>query len=98
MRIDQYLKLARIIRQRKVAKKACDRGMVSVAERAGKPSHDVVGGDHILVEWPHRRVEIEVLDTARGNVSKVRAKGLYHILQDVKLTDDSLEFESLELT
>ena len=98
MRIDQYLKLARIFRQRKVAKKACDRGMVSVAERAVKPSHDVVVGDHILVEWPHRRVEIEVLDTARGNVSKVRAKGLYHILQDVKLTDDSLEFESLELT
>ena len=98
MRIDQYLKLARIFRQRKVAKKACDRGMVSVAERAVKPSHDVVVGDHILVEWPHRRVEIEVLDTARGNVSKVRAKGLYHILQDVKLTDDALEFESLELT
>ena len=98
MRIDQYLKLARIIRHRKVAKKACDRGMVSVAGRAVKPSHDVVVGDHILVEWPHRRVEIKVLDTPRGNVSKVRAKGLFHILQDVKLTDDALEFESLELT
>ncbi|MDP6054413.1 MAG: RNA-binding S4 domain-containing protein [Candidatus Latescibacteria bacterium] len=98
MRIDQYLKLARIIKQRKVAKKACDRGMVSVAGPAVKPSHNVVVGDHVLVEWPHRRIEIEVLDTPHGNVSKVRAKGLYHVLQDVKLTDDALEFESLEST
>ena len=95
MRIDLYLKLARIIKQREVAKKACDRGMVSIAGRVVKPSHDVFIGDHILIEWPHRRVEIEVLDTPQGNVSKARANGLYDILKDEKLTDDPFD-ESLE--
>lgn len=97
MRIDQYLKLARIIKQREAAKKACDRGMVTVAGRAVKPSQNVVPGDVIQVEWPHRCVEIEVLDTPRGNVSKARARGLYQLIRDEKLTDDeSVDFESLE--
>jgi ribosomal 50S subunit-recycling heat shock protein len=96
MRIDQYLKLARIIKQREVAKKACDRGMVSIEGKVVKPSHDVVVGDQILIEWPHRRIEIEVLDTPRGNVPKARAKQLYNTIRDEELVDDLLNFESLE--
>ena len=89
MRIDLFLKRTRIIKQRDAAKKACDRGMVSISGRPAKPGHQVTAKDVVVVEWPHRRLEFEVSDVPAGNVSKGRAQSLYVVLSDERQGDDS---------
>lgn len=93
MRIDLFLKRSRVIKQRDVAKKACDRGMVSISGRPVKPGHQVGPKDIVVVEWPNRRLEFEVLDVPAGNVSKDRAQSLYVVLSDEQLSDDSSGLE-----
>lgn len=93
MRIDLFLKRSRIIKQRDAAKKACDRGMVSISGKPAKPGHQVVARDIVVVEWPHRRLEFEVLDVPPGNVSKGRAQSLYAVLSDEQLSSESSGFE-----
>lgn len=94
MRVDIFLKRSRIIKQRDAAKKACDRGMVSISGRPAKPGHQVAARDVVVVEWPHRRLELEVLDVPEGNVSKDRAQSLYNVLSDERQSDDASGFES----
>lgn len=94
MRVDLFLKRSRIIKQRDAAKKACDRGMVSISGRPAKPGHQVAARDIVVVEWPHRRLELEVLDVPAGNVSKDRAQSLYNVLSDERQGDDASGFES----
>lgn len=94
MRVDLFLKRSRIIKQRDAAKKACDRGMVTISGRPAKPGHQVAARDIVVVEWPHRRLELEVLDVPAGNVSKDRAQSLYNVLSDEQQSDDATGFES----
>ena len=93
MRVDLFLKRSRIIKQREAAKKACDRGMVSISGKPVKPGHHVAARDIVVVEWPHRRLEFEVMDVPGGNVSKEKAQSLYHVLRDERLSDDPFGFE-----
>ncbi len=105
MRVDLFLKRSRIIKQREAAKKACDRGMVSIAGKPAKPGHQVAAKDIVVVKWPHRRLEFEVMDVPGGpdgtggpdgpggNVSKEKAQSLYHVLRDERLSDDPFGFE-----
>ena len=99
MRVDLFLKRSRIIKQREAAKKACDRGMVSIAGKPAKPGHQVAAKDIVVVKWPHRRLEFEVMDVpdgpggTGGNVSKEKAQSLYHVLRDERLSDDPFGFE-----
>lgn len=94
MRVDLFLKRTRIIKQRDAAKKVCDRGMVSICGRVAKPGHQVAANDVVVVAWPNRRLELEVLDVPVGNVSKDRAQSLYHVLSDERRSDDDTGFEA----
>ena len=47
MRIDKYLKVARIIKRRTVAQQACDAGRVSINDKVAKPGDQVKVGDRI---------------------------------------------------
>ncbi len=94
MRIDLFLKRSRIIKQRDAAKKACDRGMVTISGRSAKPGHQVAAKDVVVVAWPDRRLEFEVLDVTEGNVSKDRAQSMYLVLGDEHLSDEDSDFEA----
>ena len=48
MRIDKYLKVARLIKRRSVANEACDQGRITVNGRIVKASYDVKENDIIL--------------------------------------------------
>ncbi len=87
------MKRSRIIKQREAAKKACDRGMVSISGKLAKPGHPVAPRDIVVVEWPHRRLEFEVLNVPGGNVSKEKAQSLFHVLCDERSGDDPFGFE-----
>lgn len=86
MRIDVFLKVSRLIRQREAAKRACDTGMVCLDGKTAKPASDLHPGARITIEWPSRRIEVEVLETPSGNISKMRSLSLYRLLNDRDLS------------
>ena len=61
MRIDKYLKIARIIKRRTVANEACDAGRVSANGKPVKASYEVKVGDEIEIGFGNRSVKIRVL-------------------------------------
>ena len=82
MRLDQFLKLSRIIKQRSVAKWACDSGRVEIAGRKATAGTRVREGDEISVSLRDRFLRIRVAEVPAGNVSKERARTLYDIVEE----------------
>ena len=79
MRLDKFLKVARIIKRRTVANEACDASRVTVNGREAKASYDVKVGDEIEVTLGQRTVRVRVLQV-RDNVGKDDAPSLYEVL------------------
>lgn len=85
MRIDQFLKLARVVKRRSVAKELCDSGAVKVNGQSVKPSREVKEGDVIEVDTLTRFLKVKVLKVPTAkNVSKKDARELCLILEDSK--------------
>ena len=82
MRLDQFLKLSRIIKQRSAAKWACDAGRVEILGRKAKAGTIVRVGDEISVSLRDRFLRIRVRELPRGNVSKERARTLYDVIEE----------------
>lgn len=80
MRIDKYLKNARIIKRRTIAKEACEQGRVFINERQAKPGDEVKVGDTIKINFGNEPLKIEVLDIS-DNVRKDYAIELYKKIQ-----------------
>ena len=49
MRLDKYLKVARLIKRRTVANEACDNGLVTVNDKPARASYDVKVGDALFI-------------------------------------------------
>ena len=79
MRLDKFLKVARIIKRRTVANEACDASRVTVNGREAKASYDVKVGDEIEVTLGQRTVRVRVREV-RDNVGKDEAPTLYEVL------------------
>jgi ribosomal 50S subunit-recycling heat shock protein len=82
MRLDRFLKVSRLIKQRSVAKWACDAGRVSILGRKAKAGTAVKSGDELTIRMRDRTLVVRVLETPQGNVSKERARTLYEILEE----------------
>ena len=82
MRLDHFLKLTRIIKQRSAAKWACDAGRVEILGRKAKAGTLVRVGDEISVSLRDRFLRIRVRELPRGNVSKERARTLYDVIEE----------------
>ena len=80
MRLDKYLKVARIIKRRTVANDACDTEHVMVNGRRAKASYDVKEGDVIEITFGQRTLRLRVL-SVRESVAKADAAELYEILE-----------------
>lgn len=63
MRLDKYLKNARLIKRRTVANEACDNEHVVVNGKSAKASYQVKVGDIIEIGYGARSIKVEVLDT-----------------------------------
>jgi len=61
MRLDKYLKVARLIKRRTVANDACDGDRVLVNGREAKASYQVKVGDIIEVAFGARTLKVRVL-------------------------------------
>ena len=83
MRLDRFLKLSRLIKQRSVAKWACDAGRVSILGRKAKAGTVVKVGDELTIRLRDRTLRVKVLEVPAGNVSKEKARTLVEVIEDV---------------
>lgn len=79
MRLDKYLKVARIIKRRTVANEACDASHVLVNGKAAKASYDVRVGDVIEVGFGSRVMRVRVLDI-KDSTKKADAAEMYEVI------------------
>ncbi len=79
MRLDKYLKVARIIKRRTVANEACDASHVSVNGKPAKASYDVKIGDVIEVGFGTRVMRVRVLDV-KDSTKKADAADMYEVI------------------
>ena len=80
MRIDKYLKVARIIKRRTVANEACDASRVKVGGRAVRASYDVKVGDIVEISFGNRNIKFEVTSVEEV-IKKEDAGRLYRIIE-----------------
>ena len=76
MRLDKYLKVARLIKRRTVANEACDNDRVTVNGRPAKASYDVKVGDVLETRFGQKTLKIQVLAVAEA-VRKDDAAAMY---------------------
>ena len=79
MRIDKFLKVARILKRRTVAQEACQAHKVLVNGREVKPAYTVKVGDIVTLQFTNNTIIFEVLSLAPV-VKKEDAYKLYKIL------------------
>ena len=80
MRLDKYLKIARIIKRRTVANEACSNDRVTVNGKEAKPSKEIKVGDVVTVGFGDNKLTFRVLEVPDGNVAKSGAGMLYEII------------------
>jgi len=80
MRIDKYLKVARIIKRRTIANEACSQGRVLVNDRIAKPGTEVKIGDIIEIRFGEETRKYEVLQVAE-HVLKGDASDMYRVIE-----------------
>ncbi|HEX9654781.1 MAG TPA: S4 domain-containing protein [bacterium] len=98
IRLDKWLKIARIYKTRELAIRACDDGKVKVNDQKAKPSRTIASGDKVTIKSQSKYRTFEVLEIVRKNVStkdarllyseqapqlSEKAKELYEILQEI---------------
>jgi ribosomal 50S subunit-recycling heat shock protein len=81
MRLDKYLKVARILKRRSVSKELADQQRVIVNGRKAKPSTDVNVGDEITILFGNRELSVRVLDTPK-QVSKNDATLMFEVIDE----------------
>ena len=86
MRVDKYLKTARILKRREAAKELALQGRIQINGRIAKPSTEVEVGDVLRLEFGYRILEIKILDIQK-QVSKQNTSLLFEILKEEKIDD-----------
>lgn len=81
MRLDKYLKVARILKRRTVSKELAANERVLINGKVAKPAKEVNLGDIIDIIYGERVLRIRVLDI-RENVRKNDADSLYEVVDE----------------
>ena len=79
MRLDKYLKVARIIKRRTVANEACDAGRVLVNGKTARASYEVKPQDVLQLEFGGRTLKLRVLEVKEA-VRKEEVGTLYTLI------------------
>lgn len=81
MRIDKFLKNARIIKRRQIAKEACENGRVKINEKEAKPGSLVEEGDIVEVAFGKSNLKFRVLNLIDG-AKKNDAFSMYEVIDE----------------
>ena len=80
MRLDKFLKVARVIKRRTLAKEVCDSGHAMVNGRVAKAGLEVKPGDRVELNFGSRKVIFEILEI-KETIPAKEADRLYKILE-----------------
>ncbi len=83
MRIDKYLKVARILKRRPVAKELALNERLFINDKMAKASSEIKVGDIIKIEFGHRTIKFKVLEV-KENASKQEALEMYEVVEETK--------------
>ncbi|MCA0385150.1 MAG: RNA-binding S4 domain-containing protein [Firmicutes bacterium] len=83
MRIDKYLKNARLIKRRTIAKEACDQGRITVDGKEAKPGTEVAIGNLIAIRFGNKVMTVRITGLEE-HVTKESSKLLYEIVSEVE--------------
>ena len=83
MRIDKYLKVARILKRREVGKQLALNERLFINDRVAKPSSEIKAGDIVKIIFGHREITIKVKEI-RDSASKEQAFEMYEVLEEKK--------------
>ena len=92
MRLDKYLKTARILKRRTVSKELADQHRVYVNGRVAKRATDVKPGDEIRVIFGYRELSVRVLQTPK-QVSKSDAALMFEVLEEKRIEPEKPDLE-----
>lgn len=81
MRLDKYLKTARILKRRSVSKELADQQRVYVNGRIAKPSTEVKEGDLIRVLFGNREFTVRVLQLQK-QANKSDAALMFEVVEE----------------
>ncbi len=84
LRLDKYLKTARILKRRTVAKELADQQRVFVNGKVAKPSTEVEVNDVIKVVFGYRELTVRVL-MIQKQVNKNDAALMFEVIEEVLL-------------
>ena len=88
MRLDKFLKVARILKRRTVSKELAANQRVIVNGRIAQPSTDIKAGDIIEVVFGQRSLTVRVLEV-KDIVRKNEASDLYEVVEEKYLDEES---------
>ena len=71
MRLDKFLKIARVIKRRTVANEAADSGRVSVNGKIVKPSYEVKIGDIVEIKFGDKILKFEIVKIPERPVNQM---------------------------
>ncbi len=79
MRLDKFLKVARIIKRRTLAKEICDQGRVKKNGQVLKASSELKVGDILEISLGQKVITIRI-EGLKDNVKKEEVESLYTII------------------
>lgn len=89
MRLDQFLKISRLVPRRSLAQEFCDAGLISVNGLKAKSSKEVKPGDEIDITRRLRQTKVRVTAIpASKQVAKSSAAAFYELVAETELEDD----------
>lgn len=86
MRIDKYLKVARILKKRTIGKELAINNRLLINGRLAKASSEIKPNDVITIEFGHRTFKVRVIEI-RENASKQDALGMYEVIEEIENTE-----------
>lgn len=84
MRLDKYLKVARVLKRRSISKELADNQRIMVNGKVAKPATNIEVGDVIEITFGNRVLAIKVLMTA-DHIKKDDASMLYEVISSQEL-------------
>ena len=90
MRLDKWLKIARLFKTRSRAVEACSGRHVKVNGKTAKPSQMIKAGDTLSIQFPSRNRTFDIEKLAERSVPAAEARELY-IEHLPKITEESAE-------
>ena len=91
VRLDKWLKVARLFKTRSAASRACETGRVEVNDQKTKPARPIKVGDRLTIRWRGFKRKFLVRKVASKSIKAALAAMLYQELEPETASGDDLD-------